>query len=239
MDNPEVRLFPCKICGKKVAVTLPEEDNPFFENVLSIAKNAAAHSECIAQLKASKRATEILKHESKRSADWEMICPVEFRKEINHTNKAFRSSRYTQVLSWRPQEKGLYICGHSGQCKTRYMFAMLAREFKEGRKIMAYMHSDLRIRLTSLASADQMSFQKFVDSILQVEILFIDDFAKGRSTPAADEATFSIIDGRSRMLRPTLYTSNLSIADAVKAFPGDFQVPLMRRLTETTTELSW
>ena len=146
--------------------------------------------------------------------------------------------RLHEVMDWKFGEKGLFVWSRTGKCKTRFMFKMLEHEHKAGRSIGAWAHGDLRARMTEIASGEG-SLPKFINALLKLDILLVDDLGKGRQTPAAEEAFFALIDGRARMCRPTLFTSNAPLPEAKKAFSAEYQEPLYRRIHDKTAELNW
>lgn len=91
-------------------------------------------------------------------------------------------------------KKNLYISGHYGTCKTRAACANLLRRIKAGER-------GNYVRFGAIASKYQRSFSNgdsatdaCIDSILNADILLIDDVGKRRITQTAGELLYEILD---------------------------------------------
>lgn len=92
------------------------------------------------------------------------------------------------------QKKSLYISGHYGTCKTRAASANLLRRIKAGER-------GKYVRFGAIASKYQRSFTNgeyssdaCVDSILDADILLIDDVGKRKITQTAGELLYEMLD---------------------------------------------
>lgn len=230
----EVVAVRCKLCGKPVGVLLPAEGNEFRAQIERQTK-AAVHTACLENFRDRKTAKALLAHEQAQMSAWEGICPKEFRKPLVSKKKGYDKDLLDDVLKWKAGEIGLRIEGKSGLCKTRFMFKLLEREHQGGRKVGAWMHAELRALVTALAAGDQAGLNQFLNTVLKLDILFLDDLGKGRRTPASEEVIYAIIDGRSKLCRPVMFTSNLPLKEIIKTFGEDYQEPLLRRIEDKTT----
>ena len=233
-EESEVVATTCKLCGKPVGILLPHEDNefrPHFERLLKM----AVHDVCLDKFRANQMAVKVLAAEQARMAAWETICPQEFRKELNTRKKGFNQDKLDAVMRWKFKEVGLRLEGKSGLCKTRFMFKLLEREHQEGRKVGAWMHAEMRAAVTAMAAGDQSGLNQFLNTLLKLDILFIDDLGKGRRTPASEEIIYAIIDGRAKLCRPVMFTSNLPLKMILETFGEDYREPLLRRIEDKTT----
>ncbi len=235
----EVIAVPCRICGKAVGVEIPGESSPYrkiIENLLSL----AVHSGCRELEMLRVKAEAATDRELEKRKQWERICPPEFRKALDSTRHGCDVARLEALLEqWEYGEMGLFITGPTRLCKTRFMFQLLAREFGAGRTVSAWLHSDLRNTLTALAASEQKVLEELLRSLVGVDILFIDDLGKGRATPAAEEAFFTIIDRRGSACKPTMFTSNVSRTEALASISEAYRAPLAARLEEKTTLIEW
>lgn len=236
-DTPEVVSFECQLCHKPLLLRLPPENDEYRELFEKVAR-ITVHNECKKAEQDRAIALKALNREMSRLQDWTKICPEEFRKEIRPGSRGFNRPRLDAVLVWEYGEKGLYIHGPSGLCKTRCMFQLLDRENKCGRTVGAWMHGNLRALFTAMASGDG-NLNRFVDELLALDIVFIDDLGKGRQTPAAEEAFFALLDGRARKCRPTMFTSNLNPLAASRQFSEEFRDSFLRRLEDKTVTMEW
>lgn len=90
--------------------------------------------------------------------------------------------------------KSLYISGHYGTCKTRAACANLLRRIKSGQL-------GKFVRFGEIANRYQHSFSKgenapdyYIDSLLDSDILLIDDVGKRKITQTAGELLYEIFD---------------------------------------------
>lgn len=239
IQDDQIIEVPCKICKRPLTITIPVEDLEIVKVMLSIARSGVlVHDRCADFAVNKEKSNRLLNEQLKRLESWKGICPAEFRKEIKSGEPGCKLDHYHAVMAWHPGEKGIYLWSGAGQCKTRFMFHMLEREFQAGRTIGAWAHVDLRTQMTSLAGGEG-NLPKFINALLKLDILFVDDLGKGRQTPAAEEAFFALIDGRARMCRPMLFTSNSSLEEAKLNFSPEYQEPLYRRIHDKTIEMNW
>ncbi len=234
--DPEVIFPPCQICGKPMQLVVPHEDGHFRADIERLAK-FAVHDDCYDQNELNTLAAKILREDESRYSSWETLCPPEFQKEINAKSPGYNEHRLNRVLGWTFGERGLLLRGPSGRCKTRFTYQLLAREHLAGRKIAAYMHSDLRRTVSALAGSNSSDLARFVIKLVTVELLFIDDLGKGKPTPTADESLFSIIDGRNRSCKPTFYTMNGTKETLGACITEEYREPIITRITEKTEEI--
>lgn len=214
------------------------QDGEFADVFASMARRAV-HDACHDKVRARERAQQVLAREQARLGDWYELCPDEFQKPLDMSLKAANKDHLSALLKWSFGEQGLFIWGKTGKCKTRFMFHLLEREYKAGRSVGAWMHGDLRASFTAMAAGDQEGLKRFVDMLVKLDILFIDDLGKGRKTPAAEEAFYMVIDGRLKLCRPCLFTANLSLVQFTQLLSEEYQEPLKRRLRESTTQIEW
>lgn len=241
-DHPvkmEQILVKCRICRKVVALSVPEEGEE-FSDVLRRTASRVIHQDCLVKERAREKAKQILRDEEEKLQAWATICPGEFRKKLDPTARGFNLAKLKMVLGWEyGDEKGLRIVGPSGLCKTRFLCQLFGREFRAGRTMGIYMHGDLRRQLTCLAASDSKALAVFVDTLIALEMLAIDDLGKGRSTPTAEEALFAIVDGRAKHCRPTFFTLNTSMEVFANQLSEEYRVPLVRRIEDKTTLLQF
>lgn len=235
-DGSEVIFKSCRICGKQMQIVVPDEDN-FLRNDIERVSNFAAHDECIARMRNNRLAARMMSDDEARSSSWEYLCPPEFQKELNPKAPGFHKGRLDRILGWRYGETGLLVRGPTHRCKTRFIYQLLYREHLAGRKVMSYLHSDFRRTISALASSSGSDLARFVIKLVETEILFLDDLGKGKSTPTADESLFSLIDGRNRACRPTLFTMNGTLDTLAANISLEYREPLLSRIRAKTEEI--
>lgn len=107
-----------------------------------------------------------------------------------------------------------YIHGPNGTCKSTLAYAV-ARRLESGSAycIASY---DLMDAMRIPSERDQAAY----DKARMIDYLVIDDLGKeATATPYACERLFSIIDTRSKEMRPTVITSNYRLGDLARSIP--------------------
>jgi DNA replication protein DnaC len=66
----------------------------------------------------------------------------------------------------------------------------------------------------------------------KVQILFLDDLGKGRSTPASEEAFFELLNVRLVKCLPTLFTTDLAVERIEAGFSDEYSRGILRRILE-------
>jgi DNA replication protein DnaC len=103
----------------------------------------------------------------------------------------------------------------------------------------ALTHTEFRRICSTLAFADIKKAADWIVSLAKVQILFIDDLGKGRSTPASEEGFFDLLDARYKSNLPTLYTSNMEPAQIEAGFTEGYGPGLIRRVLDTTKQIEF
>lgn len=235
----EVILKPCRLCGDLVPVVLPGPNGLFREDIERLAA-FVVHNHCQDANEAAKFAAITLAKVEKRLEQWKTICPEEFRKVLESGGRGYNAARLSKMLEWQFNAKGLFVVGQTRQCKTRFTYHLLFREYQAGKTVGAWLHSDLRRELSAIAAGSSEGLDKFLRRLLTLEILFIDDLGKGRATPASEESFFAIVDGRARACLPTFYTANKgSLEHFLAGLTEEYRAPLSARIEETTQKLEF
>lgn len=108
--------------------------------------------------------------------------------------------------------KGLYLYSQTkGSGKTR-MAASVANDIMKSHRISARFTTSLQIldeiKKTWKHEAEYGSEQEFLQDIIDVPLLVIDDVGVERETPWIDEKFNSILNGRMNAKKATIFTSN-------------------------------
>lgn len=239
MSETELVPVPCRLCKAPVAVELPADGEFFREELERVARLTAVHNRCYDENEGRLKAAATLAWEKARMANWNKLCPDEFKKELNFKKKACNRNTYDRVMAWRVGENNLLLRGSSGKCKTRFAWKLLEREWNAGYTMAAHTHTELRMTLTSLASNDQPRCNVFVEQLSRADILFIDDLGKGRATPASEEAFFCLLDARMRDCKPTLFTSDLPLTALDAVWSDAYACGTMRRILERCEKIEF
>jgi hypothetical protein len=233
--NEQIVQTECKLCGGPLDVTIPAEASWLHGAVRRLVP-MATHDRCYDKRREELRSAELVAAQLARSKEWETLCPPEFRKRLDWTKRNADRRKYERVMDWRFGEQGLLIVGTSQQCKTRFMFKLLEREFNGGKKVAALTHAEMRRKLSSL---EIQAAVKLVTFWVKLDLLFIDDLGGGMVTRMSEEAFEDVLCGRGSNGRPTMFTTNLSMDRLANRFSEDRSQAIMRRLLENCAQLDF
>lgn len=120
-------------------------------------------------------------------------------------------------------DRSLLLHGVTRVGKTRAAWEVIRRWWKQNLKRYHWIsmrHLEAEIE----QSFEKRSHGKYIDTLVKCNLLFIDDLGKERLTPRMAADLFSIIDGRSCEMRPTIITTNFNSAALRERFdPRDIE----------------
>lgn len=119
--------------------------------------------------------------------------------------------RFYDTFKDNPHQKGLYLHGSFGSGKTFLICAMLNELAKTGVDVSVAYYQDL---LRSLKGSFETDFDKRIENLKRVAVLFLDDIGAEAVTPwGRDEVLGTILQYRMDASLPTFFTSNLTIEE--------------------------
>ena len=230
----------CCECGNMFAVEIPTEGGDAHDQLDRMARSGKVRCNvCADAVEGKVKAAKIMAAENARLTSWQTLCPPEYQKDIEWGRKWAKHENMTKLEAWQFGERGLLVSGDNGHCKTRFMWKMLLREWNFGRTMNGLTHIDFRQTVTALAASDQRQMLEYVSALGAVQILFLDDLGKGRSTPASEEAFFELLNARLVKCLPTLFTTDLSVERLEAGFSDDYQRGLIRRILERCDQITF
>ena len=182
------------------------------------------------------------------ATEWAKIAPPLYRTSD--------TSRFPQQLqdaldAFDPDSTtGIGIRGASGQCKTRFAYALLHRAHIAGERTLATKATaiaaiaanqwDSRLDKSvgfSLISSDPHptigdSAQKHLRQFKTCRWLLIDDIGKEKITDRAEVELYDILEERTSNNLPTIWTLNMSAKKLKTRLSEDRSEPILRRLIE-------
>lgn len=169
-----------------------------------------------------------------RKSTWREICPSEFRfTDINHKSWIASKDSIGKVLAWKPTKegRGMILGGTTGKCKTRSVWKMLERFHFDGVQIEALNETDFSHKVGQKFSTSPADGSQWIESLIRVPILFLDDIGKSVSTERFRQELFHVIDKRTSWRRPIIATVN---ADGKKLAEklGESGPQIVRRLRD-------
>jgi DNA replication protein DnaC len=159
---------------------------------------------------------------------WERLCPLLYRK----TDAArLPQEPLNKMLAWEYGPHGILAHGTTGRGKTRAMYLLLRKLHKEGRKIEVIRPGYFGHEVTKRFSIDGDG-PDWIERLMRVEVLFLDDFGKERFTERGEAEMFTLIEGRIAECKPILATMNFGREALASKLSEDRGEPLVRRLQE-------
>ena len=137
--------------------------------------------------------------------------------------------------------QGLFISGDFGTQKTRACALLLERYCRVDYPIRMIQSTVLAKHVVEQFSDDEQTREKAQKTLLscqRVYALLIDDLGKERATERFEIELFSLVEFRTSTLRPTLYTSNLKLADLLHKFSPENGGGIVRRITEFSQRIN-
>lgn len=204
----------CSFCGKETYTS--QKMDSWIASLITTTETKHACPDCSEKVKKAQfmEQQKIIVEERTR----ECGIPDNFREwDSSKGNKDLANA----ILN--SHKKSLYISGHYGTCKTRAACANLLRRIKSG-------ENGKYVRFGAIASKYQRSFsngenapESCIDSILDADILLIDDVGKRKITQTAGELLYEMLDriyaGDTRCR--VWITSNADLISFVHKFDND------------------
>lgn len=126
-----------------------------------------------------------------------------------------------QILTETP--RSAVLTGGVGRGKTFFLFALLHALFKAGKASIGNVRFYRSIDLDSLLVSGYEKYKSnefLIQSLTELDYLFLDDFGIGRETSKAERDYYDIIDRRTSLNKITIISTNLD-ANSLKKLFGD------------------
>jgi len=176
---------------------------------------------------------------------WEALTP-----EIYRESETTRFPKQLQqlVAAFDPTgDRGFGFSGRAGSCKTRAGYQMLKVAHFAGRSIASI--DGVRFGALSIDQFDDEPLRGYINlnghkktigteakdklrRLARVDWLLLDDIDKGKFTPRAEEALFSLLEIRTSNSRPTIWTCNSNASALAGLFSAERADAILRRLVE-------
>lgn len=234
-SDTQTRIIDCRECGK----TFKAE---YFDLGFGGAfMGPTVCDECIAEYEAQYEQRQANALKDARTKTFEEMCPAACL-DTDLKKIPISIERFRKALNWQYGPKGLLIHGPTRKGKTRALWLIIRRLMvEESRTVIA-------IRATEFARQVEKSFKdstsarhdSFIQSLIDIPILAIDDLDKIKMTSRMQTDLFDIIDDRSANYRPMLITTN-AVGDALAERFDDYEtgLALVHRLRESCELVSF
>jgi DNA replication protein DnaC len=166
--------------------------------------------------------------ECKRNAILAQI-PSAFRATVRE--RLPQPEKMDAALNWQFGSLGLLLFGPTGCGKSRVAWEVAKREVLAGKSLKCVNAFELS-RYPSLFMADATSAGAFADSLVNVDLLMLDDVFKAKPTERVEELLFAVIDERGQWEKPCIITLNDTGDTLTARLSADRGPALIRRLRD-------
>lgn len=218
----------CCHCGKTTETDMVVDS--FFAPMI---ERNTKHScpECAAKIKAGKLADEIAINAEVA------ICESGIPADFLYWDRSIGNSNLAIAISDNAS-KSLFVQGHYSSGKSRAVCANLKRQLQRGKSGKFVRFSDIANRYQRTFSNGETEPDRYIDNLLKVDFLVIDDIGKRKITQTAGELLFGILDriysGESKCR--VWFTSNIAVIDLAGKFDsfdiGDAVVSRIDRMVK-------
>jgi DNA replication protein DnaC len=138
-----------------------------------------------------------------------------------------------EIISWPYGPEGILAHGATGLGKTRCLILRLRTlHFKEHRSIKFIGAADLGLKCGQLFWEDQSKAAWFIEDLIRVDVLMLDDLDKARFTDRTEAELFHVIDARTANGKPILASLNTTGDELAAMLSQHRGLPLVRRLRD-------
>lgn len=229
---------PCADCQQLFAPTF----TMMFDRPVLISHRCES---CISKLETARAQDEIIAEQKKVTDAWNALAPkiyresdtTRFPKQLQKLVAAFDIDRV----------RGFGFSGRAGSCKTRASYQMLKAAHLAGRSCASI--DGVRFGALSIDQFNDEPLRGYLNldghkktigteaklelrRLAEVDWLLLDDIDKGKFTPRAEEALFSLLETRTSNDKPTLWTCNSNASALAGLFSPERADAILRRLVE-------
>ena len=199
---------------------------------------------CSEKVEREEREERNRKNDYQRRIHWEKICPEGYRAtDPNHPGldqDLLKFSRdWARTRGWEsPTKPGLGLIGPTRLGKTRVAYLLLKHLADSGKSVWAVrakVHARQAVTAAGGNSADKRSQSEARHALhqaLNADITLIDDLGKISASPRAIEAFEDLIEHRTSLGLPLIWTANGSSKWLTSLFGPDSGPPIVARLAE-------
>jgi len=243
-SNTEIIEVKCAVCGKIYTVELQPKSNSvdkmdqslddMMRNFQQLTIDNKKCSSCI-------ETEEAAKQERQRKIELDKcLCKIPFSTDFDSSKAQDRGVLADWI--WTNRNQHLFIAGDYGCGKTRSLCHVLGRFIKQGYKCRYITCNDLLSKYGFMSSeSGKMSADRWLERLLQNDVLFIDDLGKKRISYSGGEALYNLLDYRySGRGRATIYlTANLSGFEIARKFEDSDTGAAFRSRLQRLEFLPW
>lgn len=189
---------------------------------------------CGDELELKSKEDEKRQAQEKRFRAFQKLCPPAFR--AIDKNRLPMPEKLDSVMKWVHGPTGLLLHGGTGLGKSRCAWALMEREYMDGKSI-ASADALAGLEYASLYAESASVVYEWVEDMINADVLLLDDVFKVRLTDSFEGVIFAVIDRRVQWLRPTIITCNDSGRTLAERMSDDRGEPMVRRMKENCTSI--
>ena len=171
-----------------------------------------------------------------REENWKHRCPYDFR--ATDRAKLPNKPAAEKALAWKYGSRGLLLVGFTGLGKSRVLWLIGKREYLAKRSV-AVLDCESGLIYASKYSQSSRDVQQWIDGLLEVDLLLMDDVFKSKLTDSFESALFTIISGRTERGKPIILSTNDTGSVLINRLSPDRGEPMVRRLREFCASVSF
>lgn len=170
---------------------------------------------------------------------WREICPTIYQNtDLSHRSLQTNLETIQRVLEWNPNPKGLLLGGPPGRGKTRAMWMLLKKLHFKGVRFLSINETQFAHELGSAFSEGATDGKNFIDRLVSVDVLAVDDLGKSVNTNRFAQELYHIVEKRTAWERPIIASMNATGKEYEQRL-GDVGEPILRRLREFCTPIKF
>jgi hypothetical protein len=223
---PKTRLRTCPKCKKEF-----ETQNLILFGAEVFRDRDVLCNPCADAIDAQQAQERVHSKQTELEQRWEQICPVGFR----DTDPAKLPCLHgmNEIISWPYGPKGILAHGATGMGKTRCLLLRLRTlHFKEHRSIKAIGAANFGLKCAQFFWEDQSKAAGFIDGLIRVDVLLLDDLDKAKFTERTETELFNVINERTANGKPILASLNVTGEELAAMLSEHRGWPIVRRLRD-------
>ena len=190
---------------------------------------------CMSREKEAAAAQREKEADAARESIWMEVCPVIYR-DTNPSDSRLDRAAVQAAQEWPVRSaRGLAFVGPTGRGKTRCLFLALRRAHSAGSSTAAISHNRFSKAVVGAFAGDaddKARSKALLRRLAVVDVLLLDDLGKAPSTERVDAELEEIVETRTSVGLPILWSANGSGQWLMNRFGPDRGEPLVRRLSE-------
>ena len=220
---PDVKI--CRECGSTFTCDFP-----------SLAHYVHVCGSCSERHALEQQRRVIENSEQRRRNAWQAVCPFAYAE--TDAKRLPLPHKLAEVMGWAYGARGLLLHGPTGSGKSRCAWLLMRREYLAFRWVRV-LACDAGTEYAAKFGESTVAAARWIEKACDADLLLLDDTFKAKLTDSFESALFTIIAKRGEAGLPIIVTSNDDPDSLAARMTHDRSGPLIRRLREMTTPISF